>query len=80
MKGSAEDKRGCMHTDNDKGVTEISTGGTETMLCTLKKSAKLPSQSIALSTGQSHIKGSKPEHHLNELLGIKGCYQFTFQY
>lgn len=69
-----------MHTDNEKGVAEINTGGTGTMLRTLKKSAKPPAQNIALSTGQSHIKGSKPKHHLNELLGIKRCYEFTLQF
>ena len=50
------------------------------MLSTLKKSAKLAAQSIASSTGQSHIKGSKPKHHLTELSGTQGHYRFTFQY
>lgn len=50
------------------------------MFSTLKKSAKLTAQSTASSIGQSHIKGSKPKHHLTELLGIQGRYQFTFQY
>lgn len=84
VKGSAEGQTGCMHTgkgtEKEKGVAERSKGGTGTMLSTLKKSAKLAAQSTTSSTGQSHIKGSKPKHHLTELLGIQGCYQFTFQY
>lgn len=69
-----------MCSKNEMGVAEISTGGTGTVLHTFKRSAKLAAQSIALSTGQSHIKGSKPKHHLSEFLGLKECYEFTFQF
>jgi len=61
-------------TDQGKGVAERIKGETGTMSSTLKKSAKLAAQSTTSSTGQSHIKGSKPKHHLTELLGIQGHY------
>lgn len=46
-------------TDKEKEVAEKREG----QLSTLKKSAELAEQSIALSTGQRHIKSSKSKQY-----------------